>query len=312
MASKLTKILLGMFLVFAALSVPVLAQENLVTSFNAAEFEKIFSHRKANVNGVRLHYVIGGEGKPLVLVHGWADTWYEWHRIMPALAKKYRVIALDLRGMGDSSRPLSDYGQKAQVEDIMRLMDSLGHKKFSIVGHDIGAHVSFALATMYPEAVEKLTLVDGTIPGIPPWEKLNIWHWSFYSQPDLPEALIAGKEREFFSWFKLGFAVNTAPVEEDMDVVVRSYSKPGAVRGGIGMFRAREENARLNVEWMKNNRLKMPVLAVGGEGGVGQLMIDQLKLVGDNVKGVVLKDCGHWVPQEQPKAFLDLVLDFMK
>ncbi|RYX89834.1 MAG: alpha/beta hydrolase [Comamonadaceae bacterium] len=287
------------------------AQEYTPKAFNAAEFEKTFSHRKANVNGVRLHYVIGGTGKPLLLVHGWADTWYEWHRIMPALAQKNTVIAVDLRGMGESSRPQSGYGQKEHVEDLMQLMASLGYKSFNIVGHDIGAHVSFALATMHPEAVEKLALIDGTIPGIPPWEKLNIWHWAFYSQPDLPEALIAGKEEAFFTWFKMGFAVNTAPLIEDMPETVRAYSMPGAIRGGIGMFRARDDNAKLNIEWMKTNKLKMPVLAVGGDAGVGRTMIEQVKLVSENTTDVLLENTGHWVPQEQPKALIGALSKFL-
>jgi pimeloyl-ACP methyl ester carboxylesterase len=106
--------------------------------------------------------------------------------------------------------------------------------------------------------------------------------------------------------------VNTAPVEQDMAETVRSYSKPGAVRGGIGMFRARGDNAKQNAEWMKTNKLKMPVLAVGGEGGVGQLMVDQVNLVSENARGLVLKNTGHWVPQENPKELLRLLQDFLK
>lgn len=303
------------FLALAFMSIgplPVHAQQRATKSFDDATFDRTFTHRKADVNGVRIHYVIGGTGKPLLLIHGWADTWYEWHRLMPALARTHTVVAMDLRGMGNSSRPLTGYGQRDHAEDVVRLMASLGHERFSIVGHDIGAHVAFAVATMHPRAVERLTLVDGTIPGIPPWATMNVWHWSFYSQVDLPEMLIAGKEQAFFSWFKLGYAVNTRPVEEDLPETVRAYSQPGAIRGGIGMFRTREDNAKLNVDWMKTNKLTMPVLAVAGDAGVGQVMIDQVKLVGVNVKGVLLQDTGHWVPQEQPQALLDLLVEFSR
>ena len=134
-----------------------------------------FSHHMVSVNGIQLHYVIGGLGDPIVLLHGWPETWYEWRHIMPALPKNYTVIAPDLRGLGDSSKPLTGYDGKTVAEDIHQLVTQLGFKTIFLVGHDIGTHVAYSYAAAHPTEVKKLVVMDLPIPGVDPAGMMPIW-----------------------------------------------------------------------------------------------------------------------------------------
>ena len=169
-----------------------------------------FSHHTASVNGIRMHYVIGGHGNPVVLLHGWPETWYEWHKIMPALAKNYTVIAPDLRGLGDSSKPSTGYDGNTTAEDINQLISKLGiGQKIYLVGHDVGVHTAYSYASAHPNNVSKLVILDVPVPGFyPPGFKNCCWWFSFHQVHDLPEALTAGKEKEYLSWFYTTFAYN--------------------------------------------------------------------------------------------------------
>jgi pimeloyl-ACP methyl ester carboxylesterase len=278
-------------------------------------FDQVFSHHKADVNGVRLHYVMGGQGAPVVLLHGWAETWFTWRRIMPALAKRYTVIAPDLRGLGDSARPPSGYDDDTLAEDIRQLLLTLDHPRALVVGHDLGVQVAYALAARHPHSVAKLVLLDAPVPGIPPWDELTrdprLWHWSFYNVRDLPEALIAGRERLYFSWFYRQIAVNIAAIEEDLDEVVRAYSEPGALQAGMNYFRAFAEDARQNAGYAEH-KLAMPVLALGGASGNGMIPLRQMQLAATDAQGGVIEDCGHWIPSEQPAELTRRLLAFFE
>lgn len=231
-------------------------------------FDAAFSHHKAEVNGVRLHYVTGGRGEPVVLLHGWAQTWYTWRRVMPLLsAAGFTVVVPDLRGMGDSARPADGYDKKTIAAEVAALMRQLGHERFSVAGHDLGAQVAYALGRHHPDQVSKVAVLDAPVPGIPPWDELTknprLWHWTFYNVPDLPEAMIGGgRERLYFSWFYRQIAVDTNAIETDLDEVVRAYSQPGALRAGLAYFRAFEQDARDNAGYAQS-KLKMPVLDGG-------------------------------------------------
>src|SRR3954464_15614832 len=156
-----------------------------------------FSHQMASVNGIQMHYVIGGHGDPLVLLHGWPETWYAWHKVMPALAKNYTVIAPDLRGLGDSSKPASGYDGKTVAEDIHQLITQLGFKSIYLVGHDIGAFVVYPYAAAHPAEVKKLVVMEISPPGFCPPPTVNggpaIWWVLLHQVPDMPEALVQGK-----------------------------------------------------------------------------------------------------------------------
>lgn len=268
------------------------------------EFDAAFSHHRVEVNGVRLHYVSGGRGEPVVLLHGWAETWYTWRRVMPLLtAAGYTVIVPDLRGMGDSARPTTGYDKKTVAADVAALMRHLGYERFHVAGHDLGAQVAYALGRNHADRVASVAVLDAPIPGVPPWTELTrdprLWHWTFYNVPDLPEALISGRERLYFSWFYRQIAVDTSAVEADLDEVARAFSQPGAIRAGLAYFRAFEQDARDNAGYAQN-KLRMPVLALGGRGGNADLPLRQMRLAAENVEGGVIEGSGHWIPTEKP------------
>ena len=176
------------------------------------DFDLTFSHHMADVNGVKLHFVRGGTGEPLVLLHGFPQTWYEWHRIMPALAQRYTVIAPDLRGMGASSKPASGYDNQTVAEDIYQLVSQLGLQKISIVGHDFGAPVAYAYAAAHPDDVRQLVMIEGAISATesPKMSEFgqSYWHMAFHAEPDIAESLIVGRERLYLSWFYRKFGYN--------------------------------------------------------------------------------------------------------
>ena len=271
---------------------------------------------RMTVNGVRIHYLKAGSGPAIVLLHGWAETSSMWLDIIPKLAQTYTVIAPDMRGYGNSSHVMDNFDQRDVGADVQALLAGLGIKQYTVIGHDLGAHVAFYMATKYPESVQKLVLLDSVVPGIAPWEDLTkdprLWHWNFYSIPDLPEALIEGKENLYFSWFLRSFAVNGAAVEKQIPRVVAEFTGVGAVRSALQLFRAREIDAKMNAEWIKTNRLKMPVLALGGEGGTGSVLFQQMQQVADHPEGGVIKNCGHWLVIEQPDAVLNRLNTFLQ
>lgn len=180
-----------------------------------------FSHHTVTVNGIQLHYVMGGKGDPVVLLHGYPQSWYEWRHVMPALAKNYTVIAPDLRGFGDSSRPLTGYDGNTTAEDIYQLVSQLGFSNIFLVAHDVGVQPAYSYAAAHPNNVSKLVLMDFAFPGFLPPEfgPNGPWWFSFYQTPDVPEYLIEGKEKEYLSWFIRGLEYNpTAITDADIDV----------------------------------------------------------------------------------------------
>ncbi|HJU27920.1 MAG TPA: alpha/beta hydrolase [Candidatus Binataceae bacterium] len=278
--------------------------------------ETPLAHHTAALDGVTLHYVIAGRGDPVVLLHGWPQTWYEWRYIIPALADRYTVIAPDMRGIGDSSRPVTGYDKRTIADDIYQLVRKLGFEKIFLVGHDWGGPVAYAYACAHPDDVRKLVILDVTIPG-EAWENIRqvnrrggIWHLAFHNVRDLPEALVAGRERVYLSWFYRSAAYNpTAISEADIDEYARCYSAPGAMRAGFEYYRAiftdidhNKENAR--------TKLKMPVLALGGERGFHNLPLRSMKDLAENIRGGVVERSGHWIPEERPDYLIDQLTGF--
>jgi pimeloyl-ACP methyl ester carboxylesterase/heme-degrading monooxygenase HmoA len=206
-----------------------------------ADLSSQFTHHTAEVNGVRLHYVIGGSGDPVILLHGNTSTWYEWRKVMPALAEHYTVIVPDLRGFGDSSRPETGYDKCTLGEDIYQLAIQLGCKRFFLVGHDWGGPTAYALTAAHPEAVRRLVIVESIIPGTQFAEtdsSQNTWFYSFHQAPNFAEVLIEGREREYLSWCYQHFSYNPAAITEaDIDEYVRTYSAPGAIHAIASLYR---------------------------------------------------------------------------
>ena len=271
-------------------------------------------HHTAYVGDIRLHYVTAGAGDPVVLLHGWPQTWWEWRRILPSLSERYFVIAPDMRGLGDSSCPSNGYDKRTVAHDIFQLVhDQLGHKKIYLVGHDWGGPVAYAYAHAHPETVRRLVVIDVVVP----FENTNAltwcgrrWHHLLHWQPDLPEALATGRERTYLSWFYRNLAYNPSAItEEDIDEYVRAYSQPGVLRAGFEYYRASFQDVEHNNENMKA-KLDIPVLAIGAEKGRGKQVAENLQHLANNVRACVIERCGHWVPEERPDALLRELLNF--
>jgi len=275
-------------------------------------------HGYADVGEVLLHYVTAGAGEPLVLLHGWPQTWYEWRRVMPALAQHFRVVAPDLRGLGDSSRPPGGYDKRTMAEDIWRLLsDHLGIERFCLVGHDWGGPVAFALAMAHQEAVRRLAILDVVIPGDGGdfSQGGRRWHHAFHMTGDLPEALVTGRERIYLEWFYRNFAWRPDAIgEAEIAEYLRTYSVPGALRAGFALYRALPQDRADNAAAVARGKLKLPVLAVGGgrSFGRGAEVEQSLRRVAEDVTGTIVPDCGHWIPEEQPQLLLDALLPFLR
>lgn len=278
-----------------------------------AQLAARFRHGEAQVNGVRLHYVIGGQGIPVVLLHGWPQTWYEWRKIMPALAEKYTVIAPDLRGMGDSERTEGGYDASTTAEDIFSLVHSLGFEQIYLVGHDVGVSTAYAYAARYREAVRRLVILDVPLEGFGREEvaqKRGIWHFGFYQAPgSLAESLVEGRERILLQWF-FSRAVNpVAFTQEDIDEYVRCYSGRESLRAGFKYYRSFSTNAQQFQEYSKQ-KLQIPVLALGGEySGAGSPFYSLAQLA-EHVSGGMIPQCGHYIAEEQPDELVRRLFAF--
>jgi pimeloyl-ACP methyl ester carboxylesterase len=269
-----------------------------------------FSHHTTSVSGIQMHYVIGGQGDPLVLLHGWPQTWYEWRHIMPVLAQNYTVVAPDLRGLGDSSKPFVGYDGNTTAEDIYQLLTQLGlGEKIYLVGHDVGAQTAYSYAAVHPNNVSKLVIMDYIFPGFypPNLEGVCCWWFSLHQTRDIPELLTAGNEREYLSWFYRGLAYNPEAITEaDIDKYVRSYSAPGGMRAGFEYYRAFPINEEQN-KILSETKLQIPILVLGANiypamGGQfpGNPALDSTQGLAENVRGVIVPLSGHFIAEEQP------------
>ena len=196
-------------------------------------------HKKDLVNNITLHYVIGGHGDPILLLHGWPETWYEWRNIIPSLiANNYTVIAPDMRGLGDSEKPQTGYDKKTIAEDIYQLVKKLGYSKIYLVAHDWGAAVAYSYAAAHSQDIQKMIIVDVPLPGFGIEEAANfspngIWHLSFHVVRDLPEKLIEGKEDTYLNWFYDWTYNQSAITSEAREEYIKQYSKPSGLRAGF-------------------------------------------------------------------------------
>jgi pimeloyl-ACP methyl ester carboxylesterase len=281
----------------------------------AASVPTGFSERFAQVNGVRLHYLIGGTGSPVVLLHGYAETGHMWLPLMKPLARHHTVIVPDLRGAGGSSKPVSGYDKKNMAVDIHDLTRSLGFDRVSIVGHDIGLMVAYAYAAQFPQSTERVVLMDAFLPGIGNWKDVwlmrDLWHFHFYGK--VPLALVKGRERTYFEHFWNDFAADPkhSVPEADRRFYARAYAKPGGMRAGFEYFRNFEQDAK-DFEQFSKTKLSMPVLVLTGEKASGTFLIEQTRLVATDVTGVVVPGSGHWLMEEAPQTVMPAIIDFLK
>src|SRR5919112_4706894 len=281
-----------------------------------------FSHNTTSVNGIQLHYVIGGQGDPVVLLHGWPETWYAWHKVMPALAENYTVIAPDLRGLGDSSKPPTGYDGKTVAEDIHQLVTQLGFETIFLVGHDIGAFVAYPYAAAHPTEVKRLVVMEVPPPitGFFPPPSMNrgppLWWIIFHQTPDVPEALVQGKEMMYLSLFFQNLAYNPAAITQaDINEYVSHYSASGGMRAGFEHYRAFPQDAIQNQNYSKT-KLTMPVLALGAGyipafgGNPNTAAENGMKMLAQNVTGIIVPNSGHFIAEEQPQFVINQLSNF--
>jgi len=273
-----------------------------------------FTERFARVNGVRLRYVIGGRGSVVVLLHGYAETGHMWRPIMPVLAAHHTVVVPDLRGAGGSAKPATGYDKKNMAVDIHDLTTSLGLDRVRIVGHDIGLMVAYAYAAQFPEAIERVVLMDAFLPGIGEWKSVwllrDLWHFHFHGK--VPLALVKGRERIYLEHFWNDFAADRkhSVPEADRRLYARAYAQPGAMRAGFEYFRNFERDAE-DFARMGGTRLAMPMLVLTGEKASGPFLIEQAKLVASDVRGQVVTGAGHWLMEEAPGIVIPAITNFV-
>jgi pimeloyl-ACP methyl ester carboxylesterase len=276
------------------------------------------AHRVAVVNGFRMHYVIAGSGYPLVLLHGWPQSCYEWRKIVPSLAERFTAITPDLRGLGNSDRPMTGYDKRTLASDVYALMQSLGVRKIGLVGHDWGGAVAYYLAYDHPELVERLMILD-SVPGLGrSGDKIDreiakrLWHVFFHAGiPDLAEQLISANLEAYLRHFYTSTVYNYSPAvftNDDIAEYVRAYSAPGAVRAGLQYYRTALQEDLDNLKTC-TRKLALPLAAWGGEAFSGDI-VPIWQTVADNVQGGVVKECGHFIAEEKPEFTIQQILEF--
>ncbi len=277
--------------------------------------DQAFQHGYADLRDVRLHYVTAGRGPAVVLLHGWPQTWFMWRDLIPGLAARYRVIAPDLRGLGDSSRPLGGYDKKTLAGDVWRLVhEVLGEPRVFVVGHDWGGPTAFALAMQHRDAVRRVAIFDAPVPGDgTPVMFSNRWHHGLHWELDLPEALTAGREELYLGFFYRNWGARPDAISEEAQrEYLRTYRQPGAMRAGFSLYRATPQDIADNEAFLAQGKLAMPVLCYGGADGRGRgsAAIESWRRVASDVRGGIADGCGHWIPEERPEWALEQLLDF--
>ena len=265
-----------------------------------------YESHAANLGAVKIHYLKAGTGKKaLVLIHGFGDTSHMWIPLFDEFGKDYTIIAPDMRGLGESSRPAAGYDKKTIAGDVHELVKSLGFQKIDLAGHDIGLMVAYAYAAQYPNEVERLALLEAPIPGIGDiWQKIYttpaLWHFHFVFSPVALE-LVRGRERLFLEHFWQTLSPHPETFSEaDRRIYAKAYAQAGAMRAAFEMFKTfdtqdAEDNRRFAVA-----KLPMPVLTIEGDKAMGGALEVQAKMIGSNVTSITLRDTGHWLMEQRP------------
>jgi pimeloyl-ACP methyl ester carboxylesterase len=275
------------------------------------------THHCAKVNGTVLHYVAAGtEGTPVLLVHGFPETWWTFRKLIPLLAARHRVYAVDLRGFGDSDNGPGTYDSKTSAEDLHLLIEDLNVGPVHLTGQDISGATVLRLAVTHPEDVLSFTAIEMGLPGFG-LEKLadvthgGTWHIGVLAAPGIPEMLLAGREREFLGQFAFP-AMSATPgaiTDIDIDEFVRTYSRPEGWRGAIGLYQSMLQEGDEIAALVDGHKLSIPVLAIGAGGG--ELTSSTMNQVSsDPVRSVTLQGVGHYAALEAPDKVADALLDF--
>jgi pimeloyl-ACP methyl ester carboxylesterase len=286
----------------------------------AAGFTDTFTSRFIDTGQLRLHAVTGGGGPPLLLVHGWPQTWYAWRMLMPTLARDFQVVAVDQRGIGLTDKPQDGYDTATLAGDLAALMDALGHQQFALYGTDVGMPIAYALAADHRDRVERLVVSEAPLPGVtpspplflPPPLNARLWHLAFNQLPaEVNEALVRGREDIFFgAEFDASAGTNKLPEDAVKYYIDTLAADPEALRGSFGFYRAIPTTTAQNQQ-RKERRLTLPVLAIGGGESSGDMVGATMQLVADDVQTVILAGSGHWVAEQAPEELLAALTAFL-
>ena len=266
-------------------------------------------------NGATIHVRVGGRGPAVVLLHGYGETGDMWSPMAADLMRDHTVIVPDLRGLGLSSKPAGGFDKKTQAGDIAGVLDALKMRKADLVTHDIGNMVGFAFAMLNPDRVGRFVLIDAPVPGVGPWEEILknplLWHFRF-GGPDM-ERLVAGRERIYLDRFWNEFSADPAHFDEaSRQHYAALYAMPGAMHSGFAQFAAFDQDAADNRTMLANyGKLKMPVLAIGGEKSFGPHMAVVMRAAADDVSEGIIPNSGHWIMEENPQATVAMVRAFL-
>ncbi|GAA1866747.1 alpha/beta fold hydrolase [Asanoa iriomotensis] len=281
-----------------------------MNAYNGPSDQQIggFEQGYAVANGVRLHYEVGGEGEPLVLLDGFPRTTHSLHGIMSELVKHYRVIAVDYRGQGGSDKPADGYDKKTMAKDVYELVRGLGYDKVNIAGGDMGGMVAYTFAANHPEATAKLALWDAgpfgrshaTISAFPPPGAGNTWWYPLSRIDGLPAKLLAGRFRAVIDWAADHFAVHPDKItEQDREIYANAYDSPEAVTAAFAAYGAYHQDVADNATYPP---LTMPVLVLGNGATLPFLKAELADLFPADARYVTIEDTGHYIAEEQPEA----------
>ncbi len=263
-----------------------------------------------------------GSGPVIVLLHGWPQTWYEWRFLIPALADHYTVVAPDLRGYGLSDKPRGGSDKRTMAADVRELSRSLGHERVTLIGHDRGARVAHRYALDYPDEVDKVAFLD-ILPTRATFQRTDAtlargyWHWFFHLQPDLPELLVGPNIEAYLRYFFERWTDNRAAFDEaTVAEYVRTFSAPGALRAGFDDHRASfpDDMAADEADAAAGRKLAMPVLVLWGAAGLINTLpvLDVWREYSEDVRGGPIRECGHFLPEEQPQLVLAWLREFVE
>ncbi|MGH7033999.1 MAG: alpha/beta fold hydrolase [Stellaceae bacterium] len=275
-----------------------------------------FDSRQIAVTGGMQYVRLGGTVPAVLLLHGFGDTGDMWVPLANELVKDHAVIVPDLRGMGLSSHPEGGYEKVAQARDLATVLDQLGFQEIALVTHDIGNMVGYALAASFPQRVTKWVVMDAPLPGIGHWDEQlkspKVWHFNFRG-PDV-ERLVAGRERILLDRFYNELSANPTRIDDETrDHYAALYARPGAIHNAFsGQFAAFAQDAIDNQQLVAKGKLKMPVLAIGGDHSYGANLAAEIGFAAADVRAAVIKDSGHWIMEEQPQQAVTIILSFLK
>jgi len=283
-----------------------------------------FKSEYANVNGIRMHYLVSGNGdKPVLLVHGFPGSWRSWEVLMGRLVRAgYTPVVPDYRGAGATEVSTGGYDKKNMALDLHELVKALKMKRVDIVGHDMGLIVAYAYGALYPNETKHMVLMDGFIPGIPGWEVpyngnpqtgiSSKWHFRFYG--NTAEKMIRGKEKIYLDMFFDEFVYEGNPKvpAEVRNVLVADYSRPGRMEAAFKLYSAWVEHDANDNQAFAENKLTIPVLTIGGDNSRGKSLSEQVRHITTQPHSLILKNTGHWVLEEKAEATSGAILDFLQ